>query len=145
MEAVQTKLAIGNTVIGVWTDYTTVWTASTTNPAIGNGHIDGRYCRTNNLVVFQGIILMGTTTTYGSGVYRISLPINARSANGAVGYAILLDASAGYTGYTGVGMMVTTSTFEFRIGNAQTIFSPTTPITLNNGDQLRFTLIYEAA
>ena len=51
MEAVQTKLAIGNTVIGAWINYTPTWTASTTNPVIGNGTIEGRYALVNGFVV----------------------------------------------------------------------------------------------
>jgi hypothetical protein len=41
MEAVQTKLAIGNTVIGTYTAYTPTWT----NLTIGNGTVSSAYCQ----------------------------------------------------------------------------------------------------
>jgi hypothetical protein len=88
---------------------------------------------------------MGSTTTYGTGTYRFSLPIAAVSSSAVMGYATLLDSSAGFVNYTGLGIQVTTSTIEYRLGNAQGIFSPTVPVTLANGDQLRFTCVYEAA
>ena len=42
VEALEAKVAIGNTVLGTWIDYTPTWTASTTNPVLGNGSITGR-------------------------------------------------------------------------------------------------------
>ena len=134
-----------NSIGAVWESYVPAWTGSTTNPAIGNGFIEGRYCRIQKLVIVNGYIIPGSTTTYGSGTYRVSLPITALSSNGAMGYATVFDASAGYIAYSGLATQVTTSTIEFRLGNATGIFSPTVPITFTNADQLRFTLVYEAA
>jgi hypothetical protein len=135
-----------NTIGAAWELWTPVWTATTTNPVIGNGYIEGRYCRINKTVIASGLIITGSTTTYGSGDYRISLPITARSTNAAMGYVTLYDASAGYIGYSDVMIIsTTTTTLETRIGNAQGIFSPTVPVTLANADQVRFTFIYEAA
>ena len=134
-----------NSIGAAWETYVPAWTGSTTNPAIGNGFIEGLYCRIQKLVIVTGYIIPGSTTTYGSGTYRISLPITAKSSNGSMGYAAVFDASAGYIAYSGIGSQVTTSTIEFRLGNATGIFSPTVPITLANADQLRFTLVYEAA
>jgi len=91
-----------NTIGAAWETWTPVWTASTTNPVIGNGTISGSYCRFNKTVIAEGAIIMGSTTTYGTGTYRISLPFGtAVSVNGSVGYATLFDASAGYIAYTG--------------------------------------------
>ena len=135
-----------NTIGAAWENWTPVWTASTTNPVIGNGSIAGSYTRINKLVVAEGYILMGSTTTYGSGTYRLSIPFGtAVSATGSVGYATLFDASAGYIAYTGLATQASTSTVEFRIGNGLGQFTPTVPITLASGDQFRFTLIYQAA
>ena len=135
-----------NTIGAAWESWTPVWTASTTNPVIGNGTISGSYTRINKLVIAEGAIIMGSTTTYGTGTYRISLPFGtAVSQNGAVGYATIFDASAGYIGYTGLATQASTSVFEFRIGNGLGQFQPTVPITLANADQFRFTLIYQAA
>jgi len=135
-----------NTIGAAWETWTPVWTASTTNPVIGNGTITGSYARINKTVIGQMSIIVGSTTTFGTGTYRISLPFGTMVAtNGAVGYATLLDASAGYVAYTGLATQATTSLFEFRIGNAQGQFSSTVPVTLANSDQFRFAFIYEAA
>jgi hypothetical protein len=129
-----------------WETWTPVWTASTTNPAIGNGFIGGSYCRINKTVIAEGYVIAGSTTTYGSGAYRISVPISPMiSSNGLIGYATLFDASAGYISYAGIASQNTTSLVEFRLGAASNLFSPTVPVTMANADQFRFQLIYQAA
>jgi len=135
-----------NTIGATWESWTPVWTGSTTNPAIGNGTITGTYARINKTVIGSMAIVVGSTTSFGTGTYRISLPFGTMvSTNGAVGYATLFDASAGYVAYTGLATQATSSLFEFRIGNGAGQFAPTVPITLANSDQFRFAFIYEAA
>lgn len=65
---------------GAWQTYTPVWTGSTTNPAIGNGTLSGRYrlLGAKHLDVRINIIF-GTTTTYGSGSYAVSLPFTSHA------------------------------------------------------------------
>lgn len=61
-----------------WTSYTPQWTASTTNPSIGNGTISGKYRYASLQVIELAVIIRpGSTTTFGSGQYRISLPVTA--------------------------------------------------------------------
>ena len=135
-----------NTIGAAWESWTPNWTASTTNPAIGNGFIGGSYCRINKTVIAEGYVIAGSTTTYGSGTYRISIPFGTMiSSNGLIGYATIFDASAGYISYAGVASQVSTSLVEFRLGAASNIFSPTVPVTMANADQLRFQLIYQVA
>jgi hypothetical protein len=55
MEAVQTKLAVGNTVIGTYTDYSASLTF--TNVTVGNGTRVAYFCRVNNFVHFLAILL----------------------------------------------------------------------------------------
>jgi hypothetical protein len=57
-----------------WVAYTPVWTASTTNPTIGNGSIAGFYRRVGDSVECRIDILGGSTTTSGSGTYSWSIP-----------------------------------------------------------------------
>lgn len=139
------KWAALSGITSAWIDYTPSWTASVTNPSLGNGAIAGRYTRIGNLVTAQGIIIPGSTTTYGSGAYYISLPIMGTGAGNVMGVGHLLDASAGYINYTGGAIFATTTTAEFRIGNAAVVFQPTVPITLAVSDQFRFWFQYEAA
>jgi len=63
-----------------------------------------------------------------------------------MGYATLFDASAGYVSYFGPATQQSTTTVEFRLGNAVGLFSPTVPVNpFAQSDQMRFTLVYEAA
>ncbi|WP_433415016.1 hypothetical protein ACQP1V_36220 [Microtetraspora malaysiensis] len=59
-----------------WTAYTPVWTAATTNPGLGNGTLQGAYKRADvgKAVLFRLRLVMGSTTTYGSGAWSFSLP-----------------------------------------------------------------------
>jgi heptaprenylglyceryl phosphate synthase len=135
-----------NTIGAAWESWTPVWTASTTNPVIGNGFIVGTYCRINKIVIAEGYVIAGSTTTFGTGTYRISVPISPMiSTNALVGYATILDASAGYISYSGVASQASTTLVEFRLGAASNLFAPTVPVTMANADQFRFQLIYQAA
>jgi len=70
------KIEIG----GVWQDWTPVWTASTTNPSLGDGTLTGRYCSIGRVCFLNIHVNMGSTTTYGSGEWFFSVPIPAASA-----------------------------------------------------------------
>lgn len=59
---------------GVWTAYTPVLTAATTNPTIGNGSIIGRYALYGKTVHFAMEFVFGSTSTAGSGAWSFSLP-----------------------------------------------------------------------
>lgn len=59
------------------TTYTPSWTSSGTAPSLGNGTLTGRYIQIGNLVIVTINGTMGSTTTYGTGTYSWSLPVNA--------------------------------------------------------------------
>lgn len=58
-----------------WTAYTPAWTASTTNPTLGNGAIEGYYSQLGKVVNFSIELTFGSTTKRGVGNYRFSLPV----------------------------------------------------------------------
>ena len=62
------------TLGGAWTAYTPSWTGSGGNPSIGNGTLAGAYVQLGKMVIFRAYLVMGSTTTYGSGVWSIGLP-----------------------------------------------------------------------
>lgn len=67
---------------GTGTDYTPAWTATVTNPAIGNGTLTGRYRLIGGDLMYVTISLVpGSTTTLGSGNYSWSLPPGFKSRN----------------------------------------------------------------
>lgn len=58
-----------------WTTYTPTWSASTTNPSIGNGQATGRWRYTGPKTIDLHFVLStGTTTTFGSGEWRFAIP-----------------------------------------------------------------------
>lgn len=83
--------------IGAWTEYVNVansgslWLGSTTNPAIRNGTIEGRYCKIGTLCFVTWNTTFGSLTTFGSGSWIFKLPFPANlpvnNANGMCGSA----------------------------------------------------------
>lgn len=142
-------LRIGGTAVGTWTAYTPTWTGVGSNPSIGNGVIEGRYTEINNLVVVKVRINMGSTTTYGSGRYDVSLPVNHTNStayNTTFGSAYFADASTAtaYVGVTVAGPSASTVTFRISAGGFGDVTS-TSPFTFANGDAINLIAIYEAA
>ena len=74
-----------------WTAYTPQWTAASSNPAIGNGTIEGYYKVVGKTCFVRGNIAMGSTTTFGSGEWYVSMPFTASNADGILMTATLLD------------------------------------------------------
>lgn len=132
-------LAIGQ----AWTSYTPTWTGST-NPAIGNGTIAGAYLSAGKLTIARFKITMGSTTTYGTGGWIISLPVTANSAvvESVVGGSACYD--VGVNRYARNIYCVTTTTVQF-ISEAGTFVTPTSPFTWGTGDIFSGQFVYEAA
>ena len=135
-----------------WTTFTPTWTAVTTNPAIGNGIMTGRYMKLNKFVIAEFVLQFGSTTTYGSGAWIFDLPVAA--ANGALssfGYRVLgfgrsYDQSTANT-YSIFPTFFASSTTVFRLiseGTGGTLNS-TVPFTYTNGDEVLFVITYEGA
>ena len=137
-----------------WTSYTPVWTAATTNPAIGNGTISGKYCQVNKLVVARINVTFGSTTTYGSGNFFFSYPVTAAapiSANERILSAgQYIDTSASNS-YSLLGSYNSSSTTEFRVqvftsaSQSLQLMAATVPFTAATTDAFQLNICYEAA
>jgi hypothetical protein len=121
---------------GGWISYTPTWTASTTNPAIGNGSITGGFRRFGDIVEFYARIVAGSTTTYGTGTYRVSLPATAFASEYVQGFTVgLLDNGvAWYTNYYGQGQASGLNASFETYGFSGGIWTPTAPFTFGNTD-----------
>lgn len=126
-----------------WTSYTPAWTAVTANPAIGNGTITGSYARLGTLVVARVRILMGSTTSYGTGRWEISLPVTAASGTLDVGSVWLYDATSS-TGHR-PGVAVMSATDRVRLTSTTGDVATGTPIAWATSDQVRMSILYQAA
>lgn len=59
---------------GQWAPFTPTWSSTGTQPAIGNGVVRGRCRRDGSTGRVRWYIGVGTTTTFGTGEWRLSLP-----------------------------------------------------------------------
>jgi hypothetical protein len=120
--------------------YTCAWTASGTNPVLGNGVITAFYTRTGSTTLATVELVIGSTTTLGTGDWRFSLPTTVFGAY--IGSAVATDIGPGtqYVGSavapTGVAYCVITT----NSGNATSAI----PFAWATGDVLRFSIQYES-
>lgn len=130
-----------------WTDYTPTVSGATSGGTLGNGVINGaRYMRVNGLVVVQVDITWGSTTSFGTGSGRISLPVSARAANpAAVGSGWLADTSAGTAARWSVTAVLLDVDNLTMVVTGSGNMSATVPFTWTTSDVMRFTAMYEPA
>lgn len=89
--------SVGN-ITGAWTSYTPTWTSAGTAPAIGNGTLTGRYRLVGKTVDVVMSLVAGSTTTFGTSEWYLSLPsgLDAAVQNLVVGPAFFNDAGTAY-------------------------------------------------
>lgn len=132
-----------------WTTSTPSWTAATTNPAIGNGASEGRHIQLGPVVWYRGKIQAGSTTTFGSGEWRVSLPVSADVSivNSIGGPVWMRDAS----GADHLGACILSNTDYLVVRPAGATFGAsnamdaTHPFTWASGDWLSWSIMYAAA
>jgi len=133
--------------LGVWTAYTPTWSAPTTNPSIGNGTLAGRYTQIGKSVIYSIALVMGSTTTYGSGNWWFSLPkLVANSSVRYIGQWRAYDASTGAS-YSGVTSLSSgdSGIVIFSRDQGSSTLSKVVPFTWASGDELFVTIVYETA
>lgn len=130
-----------------WTSYTPTWTGATTNPVLGNGTLDGAYQRAGDgkTVAVRIRLVIGSTTTLGSGLWSFALPSGAAPAQ-VQALSGFISNSAGTSRYA-ISAYLTAGTGVFRMPAADGTsgVSNSSPIAWANGDQLVLNGIYEAS
>ena len=137
----QSKLAFD-----AWQTYTPAWTTGGSAPSLGNGTLTGRYAQVGKTVHGAVALTMGSTTTFGTGAYFLSLPVTA-SANvmGAIGLVDVKDASPA-ADYIHAAVISTTTTFAlYSMAAPAAAATNTAPITFASGDIIYARFSYEAA
>ena len=150
MEAVQTKLAIGNTVIGTYTAYTPTWT----NLTVGNGVVSSAYCRVNDFVHVHGKFTFGSTSAI-TGTVIANFPVNVNGAftNDAAIYGIAqyrdLSTNAIYPGVAAFAGNDTVFTLRVQVASGTYLtqggVTGSAPFTWATGDFMAWNLYYRAA
>jgi len=150
VEALETKVAIGNTVLGTYQAYTPTFT----NLTVGNGTLAAQYCRVNNFVHAFGSLTFGSTSAMSAPAY-FTLPVltvaTEMGASGMVLGWVTYTTAAGVTtkghlnglaaASAAVFWVATTSgTYETQTGPSATI-----PFTWATGDKIQWNITYKAA
>jgi hypothetical protein len=139
----------GSDITTAWTSYTPTWTAASVNPAIGNGTIQGWYKLVGKTCFVRGNIVMGSTTTFGSGEWYVSMPFTASHADAILMSANLLDnTTAWYNALLNgarAGFNYKTAIQYQSTGGTADSITPTAPFTWTNSDRFIWNGSYEIA
>jgi transcription elongation factor len=126
---------------GVWQSYTPVWTASTTNPAIGNGTLTGRYSVIGKTCIVNGVMTAGSTTTFGSGYWMFSVPYIPASGIES-GSSLILDSGNVFM----IGAVVFSgNVLTGRMHNNGNNLSASSPMTWAVNDRFVWNIVYQIA
>lgn len=137
-----------NSMFAAWTTYTPTWTSTGTAPAIGNGSLTGRYMKIGRTVIVEINMIAGATTTFGTGNYSFSLPVQSAATGLAIPGSAQLLGTDRWSGTTIISSGATTISPFVPISavNARSDFiTSTRPETLAATAQIRLLAIYDAA
>lgn len=135
--------------LSAWTSFTPLWTSSGTQPAIGNGSLQGRYKQIGKTVFFNSKVAMGTNTSYGTGDWYFGLPVNAYSADSIQCPVSLLDNNVRwyegtlngvYAGFTDKSVIMYTVSSGFAMG-----VNASNPFNWGTGDSITIAGSYESS
>jgi hypothetical protein len=138
--------AIDTSLGAAFTAYTPAWTSTGTAPVIGTGTITGRFKKFGKWGINRITMTAGGTTTFGTLLYRWSLPATWTlfNATSIYGIASIYDTST-TTQYTGAIWAASTTTVSIRTHAATTDASATVPMTPANGDIWQLLMLVELA
>jgi hypothetical protein len=129
--------------------YTPTWTATGTNPTLGNGTLAGAYTQIGKFIHFYIDLAIGSTTNGGGGNYRWALPVTAAGTAFVMGVAQYFDASSGNLL---IGLVANPSTTVCDIQypasapvGVLTAVSNSAPWAIGSGDVIRIGGSYRAA
>ena len=149
VEALEAKVAIGNTVLGTYTAYTPTFT----NLTVGNGTLAAQFCRVNNFVHAFGSLIFGSTSAMSVNPI-MTLPTTTNIAEVRTGIALGTVAYVTAAGVQTFGYLdgrASVNNGEFQVFNAGTTYltrsnpSSTVPFTWATGDFIRWNIFYKAA
>jgi len=125
------------------TVYAPTWASSGTQPALVDGTLTAHYLQVGKWVYYTGQLLIGASTTFGTGTYTMSLPVTSASSELYVGACLVFDNSVSTAQNPGVARMNGTTQLRFYGSNGQV--GATAPMTFAVNDRLIWTALYEGA
>lgn len=142
--AILTAAQLNNYLPQAWSSWTPVLTG-TTNPAIGNGTAVGRYIQYGKTVIFTVKITFGSTSTFGSGAWFLSLPV-ARASGGVVRADFFFEDASTSNRSRGYNYAGTTTTLGIAYDDGTAVaaaVTPTAPFTWTTSDSIEVVATYE--
>lgn len=128
-----------------WQSYTTAWTASTTNPAIGNGLLAMRYCKIGKTVFVRLHMATSNLTTFGVGVWGFSMPYPVANLNSVPSGSAYANVSGTYFYGAPIVSGSTTSSVLAVFGSGGNPLDSTHPGTWATNCLLEMTFFYETS
>lgn len=121
--------------------YTPVLTSGGTAPSLGNGTITGWVARQGGTTTIEGQLVLGSTTSLGSGALRVSLPHTRFGAGNFVGGSVHMN--RGGTIYTGI-LQITggVATFASLVRDTSGSVTFNSPAVFATGDTIRWSATY---
>ena len=119
--------------MGEWQSFSPSWTSTGTAPSLGNGTLTGSYMLVGETCFFRLLLSPGSTTTFGTGNYRFSLPVTA-AGTVMFGFTRMNDSSVG-SAYFGTYFLASTTVLAtFTNANPVAAVTNTVPFTWADGD-----------
>lgn len=134
--------SVTNEVYSIAHTYTPTVTASGTAFALGDGTIVGRWQRYGRRVHVQIDLLMGSTTTFGTGIYTISLPPGVPTPGNGTSIGTVQCNDTGTTMFVGVPVIPANSGIQMQTHGSLTVVGATHPFTWAPTDRLRIDAQY---
>jgi len=136
-----------------WTTYTPTWTTTGTAPALGNGSLAGEHTLRGDECTVRINMILGSTTTVGTGQWRWALPFPAATLGNALhhwtGSSLATDPGNAY--YPGICRIASAQSLVMAIspttatGATTGEWNNTRPFTWANGDYLGLSFTYRIA
>lgn len=153
VEALEAKVAIGNTVLGTYTAYTPTFASFT----LGNGTVTAKFCQVNDFVHVIGSIVFGSTSSI-TGNLAIGMNFNADAIYYTptvwvmeMGTATFYDASSGAINYgvvAGANNATLMQIFSQAANGAYVtrgLVNATTPFTWAVSDEIKWNVLFKKA
>lgn len=143
-------IRIGGDAITDYQTFTPGWHATTTDPTIGSGQLDGEYTRAGDVIVAKFQLVTAADTTYGSGVWYFDYPVATASEFASYqlqGFGYVGAAGGFYPAYPAYRAGSANGFYVYAIsGTTINFLSGGFPGTWSGaGQSLKMTLVYKAA
>lgn len=123
-----------------WFNYQPIWSATTTNPTVGNGSVLGAFTIVGRLCTVSFRIQIGTTTELGTGNYGISMPVSANTL-GLIHIGSVFCNQPSVANYIALARLLSANYVDFPL-NQGTYISHSNPVSWASGSSINGSIQY---